>query len=246
MTDGSILLALETSGPVGSVALSMGGQVQGRRFLGESGGHAAALVPAVAGVLGEAGVSRDDLTGVVVGAGPGSFTGARVAAAAGKGLAFALGVPLWAVSSLLGAALTEQALPGEEGPWGPAGEVVGQHLHTRFVLFDARGDRVFAAAYRLTEGMPRELRAPFFAHMPDVLADETLAGAGFCGDGAVRHAGLLEAEDRLVLPPPLGFPSADGLLRAMALDPDRPPVDDVDAWEPDYLRESSAQRARKA
>lgn len=244
MTGAAVLLALETSGPVGSVAVSVAGEVRGRRFLGEAGGHAAALIPAVADVLGDAETGRDSLTGVVVGAGPGSFTGVRVAAAAAKGLAFALDIPLWPVSSLLGAALTEQALPGEAGPWGPAGEVVGQHLHTRYLLFDARGDRVFAGAYRLTQGLPRELRPPFFAHLPEILEDEALAGAGFCGDGAVRHADLLESRGRLVLKPPLGFPSADGLLRVMALDPDRPPVEDAGEWEPDYLRESAAERAR--
>lgn len=244
MTGAPVLLALETSGPVGSVALSVGGRVRSRRFLGDPGGHAAAVVPAVAGVLEESGVSRAQVTGVVAGSGPGSFTGVRVAAAAAKGLAFALGVPLWPVSSLLGAALTEQALPGEAGPWGAAGEVVGQHLHTRFLLFDARGDRVFAAAYRLTDGLPLELRPPFFAHLPEILEEKSLAGAAFCGDGAVRHGARLESEGRLVLPPPLGFPSADGLLRVLAVDPDRPALEDAGGWEPDYLRESSARRTR--
>ncbi|HSG47719.1 MAG TPA: tRNA (adenosine(37)-N6)-threonylcarbamoyltransferase complex dimerization subunit type 1 TsaB [Longimicrobiales bacterium] len=242
----SILVALETSGPVGSVALSADGVVLSRAFLGERGGHAAGLIPALDGVLQEAGVSRRAIGGIVVGGGPGSFTGVRVAAAAGKGLSHALRVPLWAVSSFLAAVLTEEALPGDAGPWGMEPDSVGQHLHTRYILFDARGDRVFGAAYRLTDGVPVELRAPRFAHLGEILDDSELAGAGFCGDGAARHAVTLRDAGRLVLPPPLGFPSADGLLRALAVSPRLPPLVDPFAWEPEYLRASNAERGRGA
>lgn len=237
-----MLVGLETSGPVGSVAVMVEGEVVARTFLGDRAGHAAGLIPAVEQVLSEAGVGREALEGVVVGGGPGSFTGVRVAAAAGKGLSHALGIPLWAISSLVGAALTEQALPGGAGPWGMAPESSALHLHTRYVLFDARGDRVFAAAYRLTDGVPVELRPPRFAHLPEVLADQELAGAGFCGDGAARHVEALQAEDRLFLPPPLGFPSADGVLRYLSLAPETPPLEDPWGWEPEYLRESNAER----
>ena len=237
------LLALETSGPVASVAVSVQGRVLGRTFLAERGGHAAGLLPAVDRVLRGAGLNRGQVGGVVVGAGPGSFTGVRVAAAAGKGLSHALGVPLWGISSLLAAALTEATLPEGEGPWTPAPDSVGLHLHARYILFDARGDRLFVAAYRLTEEMPEVLRTPRFAHLPEVLDDGELAGAGFCGDGAVRHSQALEAGGRLVLPPPLGFPTADGLLRVLALSPELPPLADPFGWEPEYLRDSSARRS---
>lgn len=241
--DGPVL-AMETSGPVGSVALHAGGAVVARVFLGEPSGHAASLIPALAQVLEEAGVARRQLDGVVVGAGPGSFTGVRVAAAAAKGLAHALGVPLWPVSSFLGAVLTEQALPGDAGPWALPPDSVGAHLHTRYILFDARGDRVFAAAYRLTEDAPVELRPAHFSRIPEILEDDELAGAAFCGEAAVRHADLLEAAGRVVLPPPLGFPSADGLIRAWRVVEHLRPSPDPGAWEPDYLRASNAERER--
>lgn len=246
MTLPPILVALETSGPVGSVALSVEGAVLARAFLGERGGHAAGLVPALDRVLDEAGVPRKGIGGVVVGAGPGSFTGVRVAAAAGKGLSHALGVPMWAVSSFLAAALTEEALPGDAGPWGMEPDSVGVHLHTRYILFDARGDRVFAAAYRLTDRAPRELRPPRFSHLPEILDDAELAGAAFCGEGAARHAVALRESGRLVLPPPLGFPSADGLLRGVAVSPEMRPLADPYTWEPQYLRASNAERGRGA
>lgn len=237
-----ILAGLETSGPVASVAVSVDGDVAARTFLGERGGHAPGLIPALDRTLREAGVERSSLGGVVVGAGPGSFTGVRVAAAAAKGICHALEIPLWSVSSLLAAALTEATLPPGAGPWSPAPDSVGQHLHTRYVLFDARGDRLFTAAYRLGGGAPVELRPPRFARLPEVLGDEELAGAGHCGEGAVRHSTALRAAGRLVLPPPLGFPTADGLLRALWLETDLLPLKDPFGWEPDYLRETSAER----
>ena len=238
-----VLLALETSGPVGSVAVAADGAVRARRFLGEAGGHAPQLVPAIQETLQEAGITSRDLTGVAVGAGPGSFTGVRVAASAAKGLTHALGLPLWPVSSLLGAVLTEQALPGDAGPWPWQGPGPGDRANLRYVLLDARGDRFFAAVYRLGRGLPALLRPPHFVRLQEVLADSGSAQAVFCGDGALRHAGTLEASGRTVLPPPFGFPSADGLLRVLALDPERNPVDDPWGWEPEYLRATSAERA---
>ena len=56
--------------------------------------QAARLLPAIAAVLGEAGVERRELSLIAVTVGPGSFTGVRVGLAAARGLAVALGVPL--------------------------------------------------------------------------------------------------------------------------------------------------------
>ena len=83
---------------------------------------------------------------LLVGAGPGSFTGIRVGVGTAKGMAWALGIPLWAFSSLAGAAAAVEVEP----------------IRPRAVLFDARGDRLYAAAYRIQDGThgdsPRTLR----------------------------------------------------------------------------------------
>jgi tRNA threonylcarbamoyladenosine biosynthesis protein TsaB len=221
------LLALETSGSLGSVALAVGGEVVARRMLDEPREHASRLIPAVAGVLDEAGVARRALGGVVVGAGPGSFTGVRVAAAAGKGLVHALGIPLWAVSSLEAAALGER----------------GDEPSSLVVLFDARGRRLFVGAYDWSGGALRARQLPRFATLDQVLQDPDLAGAPLAGEGALRHRIELEARGRAVLEPPAGVPTADALIRRV-LDGGVAAVADPGGWEPDYLRATGAERER--
>lgn len=61
--------------------------------------QAARLLPAVASVLRDAGVSRHELSLIAVTIGPGSFTGVRVGLAAARGLAVGLGVPLAGLST---------------------------------------------------------------------------------------------------------------------------------------------------
>jgi len=240
------LLALETAGPVGSVALAENGRVLARRFLEETRTHASSIIPAIHDVLEEAGCARSELTAVAVGAGPGSFTGVRVAAATGKGIAHALGIPLYVPSSLEGAVLTERAA-SEEPELLRTDRVRSSPppIGLRVVLFDARGTRLFAAAYRLGTGQPEVVMAPAFRTVAEVAEDPRFMSASFCGDGAVRHRQALSEAGGDVLPPPNGFPSADGLVRALSLNPQARPVADPFGWEPNYLRETGAVRARR-
>ncbi len=215
------LLALDTSGPVGAVAVAREGAVVAGASLGRRMEHAAHLLPAVGRALEEAGVARVELEGVVVGAGPGSFTGVRVAAATAKGLARALAIPLWAVSSLAGAALA----------------VAGTGV--RYVLFDARGDRVYGACYHVGGDAVRTLVSPHAGEVSDVLASRVPRGALFVGDAAQRHRARIEGAGHTVAEDgPVDSPAV-GLLRYLALEPDAP-VADVATWEPTYLRASGA------
>ncbi|MDH3208552.1 MAG: tRNA (adenosine(37)-N6)-threonylcarbamoyltransferase complex dimerization subunit type 1 TsaB [Gemmatimonadota bacterium] len=218
-----VLLALDTSGRVGSVAVGKGPAVLAQVSLTEHREHAARLIPAIDAVLSEASTSLGDLAGIVVGEGPGSFTGVRVAAATAKGLAHALGIPLWAISSL-----TAAALASEVGP-------------VRYVLFDARGDRVYGACYGVGTVAVQELVAPHGGTLRDALAGDVPPGAVFTGEAAELHMAAIEAA---------GFPVeaaqgellAVGLLRYLTRHMDASPVLDPSSWEPAYIRASSAER----
>jgi tRNA threonylcarbamoyl adenosine modification protein YeaZ len=75
--------------------------------------HGETLLPSIGRFLGEQNIRRSRLTGIVVGTGPGAFTGLRVGIATAKGLAHGLGIPLAGVSTaeaLLSAAGVERAV----------------------------------------------------------------------------------------------------------------------------------------
>ena len=97
---GPLTLALDAATVRGSVAVVQGTRVLAQREVGMRSEGAERLLPAVAAALAEAGVGVAELRRIVCGAGPGSFTGLRIAASIAKGLATARPVPLYGVSSL--------------------------------------------------------------------------------------------------------------------------------------------------
>ena len=104
MTD--YTLAIEGSTYGGSVALIRDREIVAERTLVDSGtpsraGRDEKVLPSVAECLDEASLSPKDLTRIVCGAGPGSFTSLRVSASVAKGIAVGTGCPLFGVSSLL-------------------------------------------------------------------------------------------------------------------------------------------------
>ncbi|MGA2339404.1 MAG: tRNA (adenosine(37)-N6)-threonylcarbamoyltransferase complex dimerization subunit type 1 TsaB, partial [Terracidiphilus sp.] len=100
---GRLILAIDTCGPSGSVAL---GRLPGRdlEILGqiELAGrtYSTTLVAAVGELLRSAGTELRELGGIVVVNGPGSFTGVRVGLSAVKGLAEGTEIPVVALSRL--------------------------------------------------------------------------------------------------------------------------------------------------
>lgn len=93
------LLALETSAETASVALLTGGHLLHREG-GTPGTHARFVLGWVEALLAEAGCSLNDVDGIAFSAGPGSFTGLRLAVSVAQGLAVATGIPLIAVPTL--------------------------------------------------------------------------------------------------------------------------------------------------
>jgi len=138
------VLALETATENCSVALSVRGET---RVLTEQSARQQArrLLPMIDELLAEAEVSRNQLDAIAFGKGPGSFTGLRVAAAACQGIAYALDLPVAAVSTLAAIAHQQYRL--------------GQQTHC-IPCIDARMSEVYWGVYITeSEGNNRSLLA---------------------------------------------------------------------------------------
>lgn len=225
MMHGPLTLAIETSTPFGSVAVGAGANTLAEVAIGIGSRHAEAILPAIDLMLRTLNLRMAEVERVVVGAGPGSFTGLRVAAAAAKGFTHSLGVPLYAYSGLLALA----AAAGFEGQ-----PVCG--------LFDARRDEVYAACYGIEDGELRVLLEPAARSIDDVLQSVDVERVLFAGDGALRHAGLIEAAGGRIAAPHRGVPRASALLWLADRMPAEGAILDPAAWEPAYMRESGAER----
>jgi len=156
-----------------------------------------------------------------------------------------LGLPLWAFSSLAAGAASEGArVPAEvlDRFDAPATGSDSGWDRPVCVLFDARGDRVYAGAYRFAAEGWAVLLEPTPSTIGEILEHPALPpDTAFAGDGALRHSPIFREAGRPVLAAPAGLPMAEGLMRLLALRPDAAPVDDPGRWEPTYLRGTSAR-----
>jgi len=117
------VLALDTSTEEAVVAVGDGNGTSIAEERWQAGHlHGERLLGSVERVLDAAGTTLDRLTAIVVGLGPGSFTGLRVGLAAAKGLAFGLGIPVVGIATPL--ALGAAAVGEEDGGAGSALTVV--------------------------------------------------------------------------------------------------------------------------
>lgn len=212
-------LAIDTATDVASVAVSTARGNVARSIRGARQ-HAAQIVPLVQEVLSLGTLSLNDIKGIVVGDGPGSFTGLRIGWAAAKGLAQERQLPLLAVPSLLGAA-----------------HAVGANRVA--ACYDALRGQVFGAVYAFTEGAVNvEIQPELFTIAE--LADRAKVDIAV-GDGAVRYRDAVQTWTGRA---PVGLedlpPIAESLLALLAFDGARSPVDRTLA-EPVYGRPAEAQ-----
>jgi tRNA threonylcarbamoyladenosine biosynthesis protein TsaB len=217
----TMFVAIETATDRGSIAVGAGAELAGEVAIGVRTRHAESLLPALDYLLRTLRLAKADIAGVVVGAGPGSFTGVRVAAATARGLAHGWGVPIYAYSSLAALALEVTA------------------AETTCPVFDARRGEVYAACYRREPGSDRlaTIMEPAAVAVAELLTRLRGVRPCFVGDGAVRYAAELG-----IAVPVLHLPRASALLRLQAADPQGGLVANVAGWEPSYLRESGAER----
>ncbi|MEO5510449.1 MAG: tRNA (adenosine(37)-N6)-threonylcarbamoyltransferase complex dimerization subunit type 1 TsaB [Longimicrobiales bacterium] len=216
------LLAIDAATAHGGVALDRDGVLLAEIAISNTARHSELLLPAVEFALRAGGITRAELCGIVVGAGPGSFTGVRIAAATARGIAAALEIPLLAYSSLM--ALAASAARANEPVCG---------------MFDARRGEVYAACYSFADDGITTVLAPVAAAVDDVVRMLDGCDAVFAGDGAAAYASRLP---RAPLPVALVQPRASGLLWLARRYPQDGAVERAASFEPAYIRDTGAVR----
>jgi tRNA threonylcarbamoyladenosine biosynthesis protein TsaB len=226
------LLAIDTSSLACSVALQHDGDLIERHEEQERE-HTRLLVPMIRAVLDEAKMATSDLDAIVLGNGPGSFIGMRIAASVAQGLAHGAGVRIVPVSSLAAVAV-------EVFQQGDAAEVV--------VAQDAHMGEVYLGAWR--RGDPPELLFEECLHAQTAIAEldelhaDTRVAAGF---GWQRYPHLLAVnEDRIGQCSDVLYPRArhllplgnDALDKGLAVAPED--------LVPAYLRSKVAEKPKTA
>jgi tRNA threonylcarbamoyladenosine biosynthesis protein TsaB len=222
------LLALDTSSLACSVALQIDNEIF-NRYEEQAREHTRLLVPMIREVLGQGGTTLPELDAIVLGSGPGSFIGMRIAASVAQGLAFGAGLRIVPVSSLLAVAAEVMAVDGTS------------HVA---VCQDAHLNEVYLGLYgRDDGGLPAILGAERL-HGQGVIAELQSDPGRFAAAGAgwQRYPALFEAnEDFLGATTHVQQPAARFLLPA-----GRTLLESGAAVEPQdvvpaYLRQTVAQ-----
>ncbi|MEU9051637.1 tRNA (adenosine(37)-N6)-threonylcarbamoyltransferase complex dimerization subunit type 1 TsaB [Streptomyces sp. NPDC048384] len=156
-----LLLALDTATPAVTVALHDGTDVIASSSQVDARRHGELLLPAVDRVLAEAGVKLDAVTGVVVGIGPGPYTGLRVGLMTADTFGLVLGVPVHGVCTLDGLAYAADI---EKGPF--------------VVATDARRKEVYWARYADSRTRLTDPAVDRPADIADQVAGLPAVGAG--------------------------------------------------------------------
>jgi len=191
------ILALDTSTEYLSLALKLGETIlRYDELAGQS--HSQKILPQIRALLDEANIELTDLDGIAFGAGPGSFTGVRIACGVSQGLAFGANLPVVGVNTLL--VLAEFSLKESA-----ASKVIA--------CLDARMGEIYHAAFEKCDGVWQETSAsglfkPYDA--PLVTGDDWVgAGSGWLTYGEQLGA-IYESQLKASLPSAL--PTASSIL----------------------------------
>ena len=197
--DDSLILAVETSGRLGSVVLAQGDKLMSEtRFSGPMR-HSAEIFPAITDLLSKFDKKPDQIEQVYISAGPGSFTGLRIAVTFAKTLALANGAKIVAVDTLdvIAANVIDFA------PSSPLSQLNTQHgakRRARFgnstlktddrlaVILDAKRGQFFIAVY---EKPSHESRATSDVSWHKVLPDSLMTAEDFLSQFSDKPIALI-------------------------------------------------------
>ena len=172
------LIAIDTCFGACSVAIARDGRIVASRYEERRTGHAEAIVPMIAEVLGEARIEPSALQKIAVTRGPGTFAGMRIGLAAAEGLKLATGAVIVPASSLW--AIGQRVL-AEHGP---------QRASLAIAVDAGRGQVYFELL--TPEGQPAT-KGPELLSIDDAKVRAARADAAAFGSGAAHIAASVSA-----------------------------------------------------
>jgi tRNA threonylcarbamoyladenosine biosynthesis protein TsaB len=223
-----LVLGIETSTAVSSVALGNEQGIVASSLLGRGKGHEQFLVPAIRFLLDQAAISMRQVAGIAVGVGPGLFTGMRVGVATAKAMAQSLRVPVVGIPSL-----------------DLLAYAVRHSQRLICACVDARRGEVFSAFYRQVPGGVQRL-SEYVAWPPARLAGEIQARSEevlFVGNGALVYRDLLTGARAEFASASHAFPNAQALVELAIPRFLREDTDPLLELEPLYVRKTDAEIA---
>jgi tRNA threonylcarbamoyladenosine biosynthesis protein TsaB len=223
------ILAIETSGTTGSLALLEGPELVQRADLDPALRSARALSPGIRDLLAQVDWRPADVELVAVAIGPGSFTGLRLGVMTGKAFAYAVGAGVVGVDTL--STIAAQA-PAEAH-------------HIAAVIDAQRGDVYCAKFARDEEGAPLKRITPIEIAAADRWLAELAAGTVLTGPALVKLPPQNKAHCTIA-PREAWFADAATVGRLAAARAAVGEVDDVWQLAPLYLRRSAAEEKRDA
>jgi tRNA threonylcarbamoyladenosine biosynthesis protein TsaB len=138
----ALILNLDTSTQICSVALALDGELLGLKESHEDKSHASLLAVFIKSILEENAKTISDLDAIAVSKGPGSYTGLRIGVSTAKGLAYASGIPFISIDTLT--SMASGAIHGNQ----LENEALSNDIPLRFCpMIDARRMEVYTAIF---------------------------------------------------------------------------------------------------
>jgi len=192
------IIAIETSGRQGSVAIATGPDLLADRPFPTDREHARDLLPAIDRLCHDAGWTPGDIGQCYLSIGPGSFTGLRLGVTFARHFALATGARLCAVPTL--DVIAQNGLAAKPPP---------PHVG---VLLDAKRKQVFAGVFQKDNDRYQRIRGPALIE-PLALLRATPQPLAVLGEGIAYHRVAVDAADVSVLPEVLWHPRASVVHR---------------------------------
>ncbi|MCL2416959.1 MAG: tRNA (adenosine(37)-N6)-threonylcarbamoyltransferase complex dimerization subunit type 1 TsaB [Bacteroidales bacterium] len=215
-----MILSIETSTPICSVAIAKGGEVLAIRENHEGLSHATLTAVFVEEVMKEVNLKLEDLDAVAISKGPGSYTGLRIGVSIAKGLCYALNKPLIAVSSIQALAQTATRYYDEN--------------HFYIPMIDARRMEVYSAVYDAKGDCLRDVQADIIDE--NSYSDFTKQPIVLLGDGAKKCEEIFKNCPQISIDETLKFSAKNMISLAQTAFENKDFVD-VAYFEPFYLKD---------